>query len=141
MILEFLKEYFPIILFLIILLGQAFVLFLIINFFKTFYNYIKSSISEDSEFLKIKIPVYLWMWGIGILFFFLTFIEAYLWLVPFFRENIVRDIMVQWKSYGSLILKYFSLKLFIYSRVYSSSTIIIGTYLSFVAPISLTSEL
>ena len=78
-------------------------LFLIINFFKTFYNYIKSSISEDSDFLRIKIPVYIWMWGIGILFFFLTFIEAYLWLVPFFRENIVRDIMVQWKSYGSLI--------------------------------------
>jgi nitric oxide reductase subunit B len=48
-------------------------------------------------------PVYFWMWGTGIVFFFLTFSESYLWLFPYFRENMVRELTVQWKSYGSLI--------------------------------------
>jgi len=47
-------------------------------------------------------PVYYWMWGTGIVFFFFTFSETYLWLIPYFRENMVREITVQWKSYGSL---------------------------------------
>jgi nitric oxide reductase subunit B len=47
-------------------------------------------------------PVYYWMWGTGIVFFFITFSEAYLWLIPYFRENMVREITVQWKSYGAL---------------------------------------
>ncbi|MDP6787845.1 MAG: cbb3-type cytochrome c oxidase subunit I [Rhodospirillales bacterium] len=48
-------------------------------------------------------PVYYWMWGTGIVFFFLTFTESYLWLIPYFRENMLREIAVQWKSYGSLV--------------------------------------
>jgi nitric oxide reductase subunit B len=32
-----------------------------------------------------------------------TLAEAYLWLIPFFRDNIIRDITVQWKSYGAFI--------------------------------------
>ena len=47
-------------------------------------------------------PVYYWMWGTGIVFFFITFSEAYLWLIPYFRESMVREIIVQWKSYGAL---------------------------------------
>jgi len=47
-------------------------------------------------------PVYYWMWGTGIVFFFITFTEAHLWLIPYFRDNMVREIMVQWKSYGAL---------------------------------------
>jgi nitric oxide reductase subunit B len=47
-------------------------------------------------------PVYFWMWGTGILFFFITYTEAHLWLIPYFRETMVREIMVQWKSYGAL---------------------------------------
>lgn len=47
-------------------------------------------------------PVYYWMWGTGIVFFFITFCEAYLWLIPYFRESMVREIIVQWKSYGAL---------------------------------------
>jgi nitric oxide reductase subunit B len=78
-------------------------LFLIINFFTTLLKYILSCLSENANFMKKRIPVYIWMWGVGILFFFLTFIESYLWIIPYFRENIVRDIMVQWKSYGSLV--------------------------------------
>lgn len=48
-------------------------------------------------------PVYLWMWGTGAIFFLLTFSEAYLWLLPYFRESYVRDITVQWKAYGALV--------------------------------------
>lgn len=47
-------------------------------------------------------PVYYWMWGTGILFFFITYTEAHLWLIPYFRETMVRELMVQWKSYGAL---------------------------------------
>ena len=47
-------------------------------------------------------PVYYWMWGTGIVFFFITYSEAHLWLIPYFRDNMVREIMVQWKSYGAL---------------------------------------
>jgi len=47
-------------------------------------------------------PVYYWMWGTGIIFFFITFCESYLWLIPHFRESMVRELMVQWKSYGAL---------------------------------------
>lgn len=48
-------------------------------------------------------PVYYWMWGTGIVFFFITFSESYLWVFSYFRENMVREIAVQWKSYGSLV--------------------------------------
>lgn len=42
------------------------------------------------------------MWGTGIVFFFITYAESHLYPIPYFRENMVREIMVQWKSYGSL---------------------------------------
>src|SRR5574338_251326 len=48
-------------------------------------------------------PVYIWMWSTGILFFFITLSESYLWLFDFFRNNIVRDITVQWKALGSMV--------------------------------------
>ena len=43
------------------------------------------------------------MWSTGIVFFLLTFVESNLWLLSYFNENIIRDITVQWKSYGSLV--------------------------------------
>lgn len=48
-------------------------------------------------------PVYLWMWGTGIVFMIYHLSEAHFWLLPFFRENFVRDLSVQWKSYGSFV--------------------------------------
>lgn len=48
-------------------------------------------------------PVYLWMWTTGVVFFLLTFTESYLWLIPYFRDNILRDLTVQWKAYGALV--------------------------------------
>ncbi len=50
-----------------------------------------------------RIPIYIWMWTTGLIFFFITFCEAYLWLIPFFRDNIVRDVTVQWKAMGSMV--------------------------------------
>jgi len=48
-------------------------------------------------------PVYVWMWATGAVFFLFTFAESYLWLIPYFRGNIVNDMTVQWKSYGSMV--------------------------------------
>lgn len=60
-------------------------------------NYFKTVFADREPW-----PVYYWMWGTGIVFFFITFAEAHLWLIPFFRESMVREIIVQWKSYGAL---------------------------------------
>lgn len=48
-------------------------------------------------------PVYIWSWSTGILFFFITLSESYLWLFDFFSTNIVRDVTVQWKALGSMV--------------------------------------
>ena len=48
-------------------------------------------------------PVYIWMWMTGVIFFLFTFLESYLWLFPYFRNNIVNDMTIQWKSYGSMV--------------------------------------
>lgn len=48
-------------------------------------------------------PVYVWMWLTGLLFFFFTFVESYLWIFPYFRNNIINDMTIQWKSYGSMV--------------------------------------
>lgn len=61
-----------------------------INYFKTVRQHAKGW------------PVYLWMWGTGIVFMIFHISETYLWQIPFFRDNFIRDITVQWKSYGSL---------------------------------------
>ncbi|MBW8360283.1 MAG: cbb3-type cytochrome c oxidase subunit I [Weeksellaceae bacterium] len=50
-----------------------------------------------------KQPVYVWMWLTGAVFFLFTFLESYLWLIPYFRSGIVGDMTVQWKSYGSMV--------------------------------------
>lgn len=71
-----------------ILLGWLFFGF---NFFKTIRNKIANW------------PVYIWMWCTGIVFMIITFTEAHLWLIPWFRENHIRDLTVQWKSYGALV--------------------------------------
>lgn len=50
-----------------------------------------------------KAPVYIWSWSAGILFFFITLSESYLWLIDFFNNNIIRDVTVQWKALGSMV--------------------------------------
>ncbi len=48
-------------------------------------------------------PVYIWMWLTGIIFFLFTFLESYLWLFPYFNNQVVNDMNIQWKSYGSMV--------------------------------------
>lgn len=48
-------------------------------------------------------PVYVWMWMTGLLFFLFTYIESNLWLIPYFRSDIINDMTIQWKSYGSMV--------------------------------------
>jgi nitric oxide reductase subunit B len=48
-------------------------------------------------------PVYIWFWATGIFYFMFTFLESYLWLIPWFRNDIVRELTMQWKSYGALV--------------------------------------
>jgi len=83
------KEYweFPPILAIPIVL--SFILFLI--------NYLKATLAMKDW------PVYQWMWLTGISFFIYTFSEAYLWMIPYFGTDIVKDMTVQWKSSGSLV--------------------------------------
>lgn len=48
-------------------------------------------------------PVYLWMWGTGIVIFFVTFLEANSWIFDYFSNSLTRELTIQWKSYGSLV--------------------------------------
>ncbi|MGZ5283770.1 MAG: cbb3-type cytochrome c oxidase subunit I, partial [Bacteroidia bacterium] len=52
---------------------------------------------------SISKPVYIWMWSTGAIFFALTFIESNLWNFAWFRDNIIRDITVQWKANGAMV--------------------------------------
>lgn len=95
-----------------ILLGW---LFFAINFFKTIWGSkfkVQSSVSElrtpnfelSTSNFKIKtMPVYIWMWATGSIFMIWTLAEAYVWLIPYVRNNFIRDITAQWKSYGAFI--------------------------------------
>ncbi|MBI3136458.1 MAG: cbb3-type cytochrome c oxidase subunit I [Bacteroidetes bacterium] len=57
-----------------------------------------------SSVIRVKNwPVYLWMWATGIVIFFVTFLEANLWIFDYFSNSVVRELTVQWKSYGSLV--------------------------------------
>lgn len=60
-----------------------------INYFKTLINKVKNW------------PVYYWMWATGITFMIYHLCEAHFWMIPNLRELPIKDMMVQWKSYGS----------------------------------------
>ena len=48
-------------------------------------------------------PVYHFSWTIGIIFFYITLSESYLWLFDYFNTNQIRDTTVQWKALGSMV--------------------------------------
>jgi nitric oxide reductase subunit B len=50
-----------------------------------------------------KAPVYYFSWTAGIVFFYLTLGESYLWLFDHFNFNQVRDTTVQWKALGAMV--------------------------------------
>jgi nitric oxide reductase subunit B len=49
------------------------------------------------------VPVYIWSWSTGLIFFLITTIEAQLWQLSFFNDNIIRDVTIQWKAMGSMV--------------------------------------
>ncbi len=54
--------------------------------------------------LRIKgWPVYMWMWMTGMVFFLFTFLESYLWQLPYFREHFIKDMTIQWKAGGAMV--------------------------------------
>ncbi len=85
----------------------------IINFFKSIGTFTKQ-------------PVYVWMWTTGVIFFLFTFIESYLWIFPYFRDNIINDMTVQWKAYGSMVgswnMLIYGCSLFLMEKISSDKT-------------------
>lgn len=61
-------------------------------------NYFKTIIGKITDW-----PVYFWMWGTGIVFMLYHLSEAYFWLLPYFRENFIKDLTIQWKAGGSFV--------------------------------------
>jgi len=76
---------------------------------------------------KSPVPVYVWMWGTGIVFMVYHLIEAYLWVVPQIRILFIRDITVQWKAYGSFVgswnMLVYGLAIYMMTRVKGDSKI------------------
>ncbi|MFP5470372.1 MAG: cbb3-type cytochrome c oxidase subunit I [Bacteroidia bacterium] len=62
-----------------------------INFYKTVFKNAKNW------------PVYYWMWAVGIVFMIFHLSEAHFWMFTHFRSDFIRDLTVQWKSYGSFV--------------------------------------
>lgn len=48
-------------------------------------------------------PVYVYMWGVGILYFIYTFVEGHAYLLPGVKKQPILDMQVQWKSCGTLV--------------------------------------
>ncbi|HZH69963.1 MAG TPA: cbb3-type cytochrome c oxidase subunit I, partial [Flavobacteriaceae bacterium] len=42
----------------------------------------------------------------GIVYFLFIFIENYLWVIPYFRESFIKDMVIQWKAAGSIVGAY-----------------------------------
>lgn len=86
------------------------------------YNYFKTVFTKTEPW-----PVYLWMWGTGIFFFLFTYLESNLWNFPYFRDHLVRDITVQWKSNGSLVgswnMLIYGTAIFLMDRIKQDDTI------------------
>ncbi|MDA0329891.1 MAG: cbb3-type cytochrome c oxidase subunit I [Gemmatimonadetes bacterium] len=59
-------------------------------------------------------PLYVTMWGVGMLFFVVTFVEQHLYLLPGIFESPLQDLQVQWKATGTLVG---SFNLFVYGAV------------------------
>ena len=82
-------------------------------------------------------PVYVWMWLTGVLFFFFTYLESNLWLIPAIRNHLIKDMTIQWKSYGSMVgswnMLIYGSSIFLMDNIagnkkYSHSNIAFGLY-------------
>ncbi len=59
-------------------------------------------------------PLYLTMWGVGMIFFTFTFVEQHLYLIPSIFANPLQDLQIQWKATGTLVG---SFNLFVYGSI------------------------
>ena len=48
-------------------------------------------------------PVYLWMWVTSFGLFTYAFVETHVFLLPYFQAHPLRDMALEWKSYGTLV--------------------------------------
>lgn len=76
----------------------VFILPILIGWMIFGWNYYKTIYSKAKNW-----PVYYWMWGTGIVFMVFHLCEANFWLLDHFRSDFIRDMTVQWKSYGSFV--------------------------------------
>ncbi|HSY75912.1 MAG TPA: cbb3-type cytochrome c oxidase subunit I, partial [Bacteroidia bacterium] len=99
-----------------------FAILIVISWLLFGFNYFKSIFKRAGQ-----MPVYIWMWGTGIFFFLFTFLESYLWMFPYFRDNVVRDVTVQWKAYGALFgswnMLVYGTAIFIMERISKNETV------------------
>ena len=88
-------------------------------------NYFKTIAKNVSNW-----PVYYWMWGTGIVFMIYHLCEAHLWVFPYFKDYVVRDISVQWKSYGSFVgswnMLVYGIAIYIMSKIKSDNSLARG---------------
>jgi len=61
-------------------------------------NYFSSMLKQVEKW-----PVYFWMWGTGIVFMTYHLSEAHFWIFSNIRNDFIKDISIQWKSYGSFV--------------------------------------
>lgn len=61
-----------------------------------------------------KRPLYITMWGVGMLLFMYTFVEQHAYLIPSVFADPVHDLRIQWKASGSLVG---SFNLFVYGAI------------------------
>ena len=61
-------------------------------------TYFKSMLSSFKNW-----PVYYYMWATGIVLMIFHFTEAHLWLLPYFRDNFIQNVAMQWKAGGSYV--------------------------------------
>ncbi len=62
------------------------------------FNYFASLLKKIYDW-----PVYFWMWGTGIVFMTYHLSEAHFWIFNSIREDFIKDLTIQWKSYGSFV--------------------------------------
>lgn len=62
------------------------------------FNFFKSLVGK-----VVNWPVYYWMWGVGIVFMIYHLSEAHFWIFSEIRKDFIKDISIQWKSYGSFV--------------------------------------
>lgn len=76
-------------------------------------------------------PAYLWMWLIGLVMFPLTLAEGHLYLLPHYAQNLVRDTVVQWKAYGTLVgswnMVLYGLSIYLTERITGDRSVGSGT--------------